>query len=118
MYILTHPKNKPLIESITVKASNHLERQGIANCRIDGIPIIFTDDIPAEKWYGRYKRVDKCKFISYDLENPSDWEIYFGFVEKMMEPNFIFYDPKVAFVSDKDGQHKRYEYGKILRQKR
>lgn len=114
MQILTHPKNKIHINKITKELNDRFDNQGIYPCRLGGIPIIFTEDIPAEKWNGQYKKLDKCKFTEYDLEKPSDWEIYFGFVSKEMVPNFILHSPRNSHFLDPFGKVKREEYGKIL----
>lgn len=55
-----------------------------------------------ERWTGRYK-IKQNKFYTYWDGNgePPSWCLYFGFVEKEMEPNYVeikfprmtFYDP-------------------------
>ena len=91
MIILTHPANRDFIESIHQKALDSLSKFGIIPSRLSGIPIVFSDTIP--------QYVDsKTKYVSaYDKfieHEPSDWEIYFGFMVPEKEVNFILFDDR------------------------
>ena len=91
MIILTHPANRDFIESIHQKSLDSLSKFGIIPSRLSGIPIVFRDTIP--------QYVDsKTKYVSaYDKfieHEPSDWEIYFGFMVPEKEVNFILFDDR------------------------
>jgi hypothetical protein len=98
--IITHPGNAGLIDQFKADASHQKQRQGISIISLSAIDVLFDFRVPEKIWTGAWKRLDKCHFTSYDLENPQDWEIYFHFVEKVMRPHFILTENQSAFVLD------------------
>jgi len=91
MQILTHPNNRALIESIPQKLEEeeyypiHKTANGLGR-----IPIIFDDLIPETKpSKDHFEDVEKNRFCAHSTYKPKDWEVYFGFVKALPEPNFI-----------------------------
>jgi hypothetical protein len=92
--ILTHPNNKDLIESVVPKLEEkeyhpiHYSPMGLGK-----IPIIFDSLIPETKpSKDHFEDVERNKFCTYSTYKPKDWEVYFGFVKALPEPNFIMMD--------------------------
>jgi hypothetical protein len=103
MQILTHPNNKALIESISPKLEEkeyhpiHYNPNGLGR-----IPIIFDELIPETKpSKDHFEDVEKNRFCAHSTYKPKDWEIYFGFVRALPEPNFIMMDDHRSSVTHK-----------------
>lgn len=106
MKILIHPKNKHLIDTLKSQATKKMHGMGVVPISSDGFDIIFCESAPEKMKSGRWIQVDKHRFVSYDTKNPSDWEIYFGFVKEEMVPAFTFIDERSCVFSSKDGFYK------------
>lgn len=94
MQILTHPNNRDLIESLSPKLEEkeyhpiHYSPNGLGR-----IPIVFSDMVTETKpSKDHFEDVEKNRFCSYSTFHPRDWEVYFGFVRALPEPNFIMMD--------------------------
>ena len=90
--IITHPDNIEKIKYYFQK-SNHIHLLSVLE--IKGSPYL-----EKERWNGKWVRTKVLpddRFTEWvDIENPSDWAIYFGLVKKEME--LVFYEVKQPYV--------------------
>jgi hypothetical protein len=95
MNIYTHPNNKKYLDQIRSEA-----RKAYQPIRLDGFGVIFSEAVP--ELVDSKTKFTSCdsKFIEYNTTNPSDWELYFGFVKPEKEPNFVMIDDRrFSFMS-------------------
>lgn len=107
MKIITHPKNKKYLEQIREDFSASVRPMGILPARLDGFEVIFDDLIPAEvpsktEFVARHHR-----FCEYNTSDPSDWEIFCGYVAPKMVPNFIMINELRSTFMGKNGPEVR-----------
>jgi hypothetical protein len=90
MQILTHPANKKWIDEIIPKAEKAMNDQSYHILKLNSVQVIFEENMkPTRPSTTRFKDVTNNRFCEFPKTNPSDWEIYFGFVEPEEELNFV-----------------------------
>lgn len=101
--ILTHPNNKHLVDSLPKQLEEkeyhpiHYSPKGLGR-----IPIIFDDLVPETRPSKEYfEDLENNRFCAYSTHKPKDWEIYFGFVRALPEPNFVMMDDHLSSVTHK-----------------
>ncbi len=94
MQILTHPDNAKYIDEIKVLASDRLDSMSYHPINLNSFVIQYSDLIrkDADSKTDFISQEDD-RFTEFSTKNPSDWEVYFGFVKPVQVPNFIFFDP-------------------------
>ncbi len=119
--ILTHPDNT---QAIIDRFQKELEKEIFTNS--DHLHFI-THDVKKllniqenkfmekERWTGKW-RVKENRFYSYwdGVGEPPSWCIYFGYVEKVMEPNlYEFEEPVFCFPDRNKNRYTMYmDFGK------
>lgn len=100
--LVTHPCNAHLINNLI--REHRAKDAGFTHIIADySIAIVYNEYLEKEKWTGRWIRrsvMPDDRFTTWvsdeDLLNPSSWQIFFGLVQKEMEP--IFYILEVPSV--------------------
>ena len=93
MQIITHPNNKRYIDMIPQKLKTceyHPIKYVPDHMELGAIPIVYSDLVPETvPSKTNFEDVEHSKFCDYETKCPKDWEVYFGFVRALPEPNFI-----------------------------
>ena len=94
MKIITHPDNREYLDEITKEVARQNEPFGVIPISSFGFDIIFNDLIPAEVPSKTEFVAVHNKFCEYNTSEPSDWEIFCGYVRPKMVPNFMMIDDR------------------------
>lgn len=94
--IYTHPDNMDLIRNLFEEDSRKQQEvlgDHLHFIRAYDFEIIPNSNIEKETWNGKWEVIGNKYFQYWDgVGEPPSWCIYFGFVRKVMEPNFYIID--------------------------
>lgn len=89
MIIVTNPLNIDKLDTIANSVKVVLDYLEMAPVKANReFPVQFDNKYPEKTESGKFLVVDKCRFSSYDLDKPRDWEIFARLVEPEMVPAF------------------------------
>ena len=94
MKIVTHPDNKKHLDQILEHVTNEFDAIGVRPARLDGFEIVYTCVLPQEKPSKTEFVARHDRFCEYNTSEPSEWEIFCGYVVPKMEPNFMMIDDR------------------------
>jgi hypothetical protein len=87
--LLTHPANKKHTDKIIKEAENHTP----SGVRLINKNLVKYDDSLQELAPSKTEFIAaENKFVEYSSTNPSEWEVYFGFVKPKMVPYWTYHE--------------------------
>jgi hypothetical protein len=106
--ILTHPDNEKHISQIREDFTERVDACGIRPAKLSGFDVVYTCELPPQKPSKTEFVARHDKFIEYNAENPTDWEIFCGLVKPKMVPNFIMINERSSTFMGENGPEVLY----------